>query len=74
MSLPVALISAIVPLPQAVGANRIIGGHAIPHPVGDPELPYDDECDLRKMIVMRALSALTTEVQDQLILSFQGSA
>ena len=36
--IPVALISAITPLPIAVGANRIIGGRAIPHPVGDPAL------------------------------------
>jgi betaine reductase len=68
----VALISAITPLPIAVGASRIIGGRAIPHPVGDPALPADEERALRRMLVSRALDALTTEVQDQLVLPLEG--
>ena len=70
--IPVALISAIAPLPIAVGANRIIGGRAIPHPVGDPALPADEERAFRKMLVSRALDTLTTEVQDHLALPLEG--
>ena len=70
--IPVALISAITPLPIAVGANRIIGGRAIPHPVGDPALPADEEREFRKNIVSRALDTLTTEVEDQLVVPLEG--
>ena len=70
--IPVALISALPPLPIAVGANRIIAGRAIPHPVGDPALPADEERAFRTMLVSRALDTLTTEVQEQLVLPLEG--
>jgi len=54
------------------GANRIIAGRAIPHPVGDPALPADEERVFRRMLVSRALDTLTTEVQDQLVLPLEG--
>lgn len=68
VDIPVAFISAIISLPQAVGANRIIEGRAIPHPVGDPSMPAEEERDFRKRLVARALGTLTASVDDQLIL------
>ena len=67
VGIPVAMISAIVPLPQAVGASRIIAGRAIPHPLGDPTLPHDEEIALRRNIVVRALASLAAQVETQLV-------
>ena len=50
-----------------VGANRIIPTIAIPHPLGDPSLPHDEEKALRRKLVEKALKALTTEVEDQTV-------
>ena len=36
--IPVVQIATIVPIMLTVGANRIVPGIAIPHPVGKPEL------------------------------------
>jgi glycine reductase len=66
---PVALVSAIVPLAVNVGANRIIEGKSITHPLGDPQLPKGEEKEFRRKVVQRALGTLTTEVKDQLVLS-----
>lgn len=52
---------------MTVGANRIVPAIAIPHPLGNPALTPEEEYNLRKKIVNRALEALTTEVKDQTI-------
>ena len=52
---------------MTVGANRIVPAIAIPHPLGNPALDKDEEYKLRKEIVEKALSALTTEVDDQTV-------
>lgn len=44
---------------MSMGVNRIIQGKAITHPVGDPVLDPERELQLRRLIVQRALSALT---------------
>lgn len=65
--IPTALISTIVPLAQSVGANRIIAGKSIPHPLGDPSLPPDEEKDLRRRMVRTALNALQVDSDEQLV-------
>jgi len=40
---------------------------AIPHPLGNPALPLEEEKELRKKIVKKALEALTTEVRGQTV-------
>lgn len=67
--IPTVLISTIVPLAQSVGANRIVAGRAIPHPLGDPSLPPDQEKDLRRRMVRRALEALRTEAATGIVLT-----
>lgn len=57
----------VTPISMTVGANRIVPAIAIPHPLGNPALTPEEEYNLRKKIVNRALEALTTEVQDQTI-------
>ena len=40
---------------------------AIPHPLGDPSLEPDAELALRRKLVLRALDALTTAVEEQTV-------
>lgn len=60
--IPGVLITALPDLAQRVGANRIVAGVRMPHPVGDPSLPLEKERALRRRIVETALKALQTEV------------
>ncbi len=57
----------IVPISLTVGANRIVPAVAIPHPLGNPELPSTEEKALRKALVEKALKALQTEVNGQTV-------
>lgn len=65
--MPVAHVCTIVPISLTVGANRIIPAVAIPHPLGDPTKTPEEEKQLRKHIIMKALKALQTEVEDQTV-------
>ena len=61
--LPTSLITPLYTLAEKVGANRIIKGKAIPHPVGDPTISLDEEHKLRLELVSQALQALKTDVK-----------
>ncbi len=65
--LPVVHMCTVVPISQTVGANRIVPTIAIPHPLGDPKLTKEEEYELRKKLVKKALDALTTEVDGQTV-------
>ncbi len=60
--IPVALISALFPVAEQVGASRIVKAVSIPHPCGDPRLPADLDGQIRREIVSTALKALRSEV------------
>lgn len=57
----------ITPVSLTVGANRIVPTIAIPHPLGNPELPREEEVALRRKLVEKALMALQTPVEGQKI-------
>lgn len=63
--LPVVHMCTVVPISLTVGANRIVPTVAIPHPLGNPSLSAEDEFNLRKKLVLRALKALQTPVEGQ---------
>jgi len=65
--LPVVHICTVTPISMTVGANRIVPAVAIPHPLGNPSLPHEEEKAIRRKLVEKALRALTTEVEDQTI-------
>jgi betaine reductase len=65
--IPVVHICTVTPISMTVGANRIVPAIAIPHPLGNPELPADEEYELRRKLVDKALEALSTEVDNQTI-------
>lgn len=60
-------ICTIVPISLTVGANRIVPAVAIPHPLGNPNLTKEDEKKLRRLLVERALKALSTSVDSQTV-------
>jgi len=61
--LPVAMITAMYPVAEQVGASRIVKAVAIPHPCGDPSLPAELDGKLRREIVSTALKALEAKVE-----------
>jgi glycine/betaine/sarcosine/D-proline reductase family selenoprotein B len=67
VGLPVVHVATIVPISLTVGANRIVPAVAIPYPLGNPELPDNEERELRLSLVKKALRALQTEVESQTI-------
>jgi betaine reductase len=62
---PVVHICTVTPISLTVGANRIVPAVAIPHPLGNPSLPAEDEKELRLRLVKKALGTLTTAVDGQ---------
>lgn len=65
--MPVVHMASIVPISQSVGANRIIPTVAIPHPLGDLTLDAAEEKALRRKLVEKALTALSTNVSEQTV-------
>jgi glycine reductase complex component B subunit gamma len=65
--IPVVQIATIVPIMLTVGANRIVPGVAIPHPVGAPELGPEGDKARRRELLLRAFKAMTTEISEQTI-------
>lgn len=57
-------MATITTISESVGANRIVPTVAIPHPVGNPKLDPENEHKLRKNLVNKALTALTTEITE----------
>jgi len=65
--IPVVHICTVTPISITVGANRIVPAIAIPHPLGNPALTLEEEKAIRRRILNTALTALSTEVDDQTI-------
>ena len=63
--IPVVHICTVTPISMTVGANRIVP--AIAHPLGNPALTMQEEKHIRRKILETALTALSTEVDDQTI-------
>ena len=65
--IPVVHVCTVTPISMTVGANRIVPAIAIPHPLGNPALTLEEEKQIRRKLIGKALKALTTEVEDQTI-------
>jgi len=59
----VVQITAIPNVAKMVGVNRIVQGRAVPNPVGDPCLPPEEEKELRRGYILKALELLQQEVE-----------
>lgn len=62
--IPIVHMSTITTISESVGANRIVPTIAIPYPIGNPNLPTDEEYRLRKKMVGRALEGLSIEITE----------
>ena len=69
--IPVVHIATVVPISLTVGANRIVPAVAIPHPLGTPALTHEEEMDIRRQIVGKALEALQTPVTEQTVFEWK---
>lgn len=67
VGIPIVHMCTIVPISLTVGANRIVPTIAIPHPLGKPTLPPDEEKALRRKLVEKAIKALQTPVTGQTV-------
>lgn len=65
--MPVVHIATVVPISLTVGANRIMPAVAIPHPLGNPKLDAEGEKTLRRQLVLKALKALETPIDEQTV-------
>ena len=65
--IPVVHMCTVVPISLTVGANRIVPTIAIPHPLGNPALPYEEEKKIRRVLIQKAFKALQTEIEDQTV-------
>ena len=65
--MPTAQISTMTPIALMVGANRVIPGSGILHPLGNADLDPPEEKRLRMTIVGRALEALKKDLKEQMI-------
>jgi len=54
----------MTPVAVMVGANRIVPAAGIIHPLGNAELPPEEEKALRRRIVEQALHALSADVAE----------
>lgn len=59
--IPASHICTVTTISKTVGAVRIVGAVAIPHPTGDPTLPQDKEHELRMNLVKKSLELLKTD-------------
>jgi glycine reductase complex component B subunit gamma len=66
----VALITAMSPVAQRVGASRIVTGGRIPHPSSDPTRPPEAERAFRRNLLRTAIKALETPVSEPTVFAF----
>lgn len=52
----------MTPISKMVGANRIVTGNGIVHPVGDADASPEEEKQIRRRILEQALKALASPV------------
>jgi len=62
--IPIVHMATITTISVSVGANRIVPTVAIPYPVGNPKLDPENELELRRNLVKKALKALSTEITE----------
>lgn len=54
-------MTSALPIAKMIGSNRVILGHGIVHVAGDPSLSPEEEKNLRRQLVLRAMDALESE-------------
>ncbi|MCH4891091.1 hypothetical protein EZV73_26170 [Acidaminobacter sp. JC074] len=57
--IPVVQITAVVDVPKTVGVSRILRGETISSPLGNHNLPKEEEEKVRMTLVNKAIDMLT---------------
>ena len=56
-------ITSLPSIATMAHSNRMVQANGIIHPTGDAALSYEEEIDLRRHIINKALEALQTELE-----------
>ena len=64
-------ITAIPSIATMVGANRIVQGRAIPNPVGEPSFNAEQDKELRRKFVEKALELLQKNVSGPTVVALE---
>jgi glycine reductase complex component B subunit gamma len=59
--IPTVQITSAMPIAKMVGCNRLVLGSGIVHVVGDAKLSAEQERELRRQLVQKALAALQAD-------------
>ncbi|MCH9039580.1 MAG: hypothetical protein IIC23_09315 [Chloroflexi bacterium] len=62
--IPVVQITSELSIAKMVGSNRVVLGNGIIRVVGAPNLPLNEEKELRRRLVQKALDALESDAQE----------
>jgi betaine reductase len=62
--IPTVQITSAMPIAKMVGSNRLVLGNGIVHVVGDAKLSPEQEREVRRVLVRKALAALQEEKQE----------
>lgn len=63
VGIPAVLITSLIPTAKMTGANRIVQGVGILHPLGNPRVSREEEKALRRRILRAALELLTEKIE-----------
>jgi len=63
--IPIAHITNLTPIAKVTGSNRIIPGIALVSPCTDVSLPVEEQKEMQKKFVARALKAISTDIKEQ---------
>jgi glycine reductase complex component B subunit gamma len=67
--LPTAHLCAVTLVAEMVGSSRILPAQKIVSPLGNSALGPEDEKNLRRSLVKKALAALQAELEEQKVFS-----
>jgi glycine reductase complex component B subunit gamma len=56
--IPTVQITSAMPIAKMVGSNRLVLGNGIVHVVGDAKLSTEQEREVRRQLVQKALATL----------------
>jgi glycine reductase complex component B subunit gamma len=59
--IPTVQITSAMPIAKMVGSNRLVLGNGIVHVVGDAKLSAEQEREVRRQLVQKALAALEAD-------------
>jgi betaine reductase len=59
--IPTVQITSAMPIAKMVGSNRLVLGNGIVHVVGDAKLSAEQEREVRRQLVQKALATLQAD-------------